>query len=211
MAYTAPTLAELRASVLRDLRDPNAEVFSNTEVDDYIRGGIADLNTVAPIEGSETIPFAVAQTAYTTVLKEPFRVEVWREGKPWAQVPYNTDNLMQQGWEWMAGDITLPHAYLNYLVLGDLLICYGYTSRDYPELDTDVLEVDPDGEFAIRRYAQAQGYGSLSSDRALFQQWQAQPNNSDVTPAGLEGMRSRAEGMWNSERNHLRILRRAPN
>lgn len=211
MAYTPPTLAELRASVLRDLRDPAGNAFSSAEVDDYIAGGLADLNAVAPIESSENLAFVVGQTAYATVLKHPYRVEVWREGKPLTQVPYNVDNLMQQGWEWFGGTITLPQGYLLTLVLGDQLIAYGYTERDYPEVDTDTIECDAGGEFAIRKYATAQGYGSLSSDRALFQQWQAQANNADVTPAGLEGMRTRAEAMWDRERNHQRILLRVPN
>ena len=79
------TLAELTDGVYRDLADEAKAVFSILQVEDFIRGGIADLNRVAPHRHrSTTLPLTtdvdtgvVTEFAYDIPIELPYRVEVF--------------------------------------------------------------------------------------------------------------------------------------
>ena len=55
MVYSPPTLDELRARVARDLQDPTLQAFTTSDIDDYINGGISEINGLRPLETKVTI------------------------------------------------------------------------------------------------------------------------------------------------------------
>ncbi len=210
MAYTPPTRLELRDNIARDLRDPAYAAFSTQDVDDFINFGIAEVNRVYPAEHIEEFAITdVEDREYATVLTHIWRVEMWRDGK-WYQllVPNDSDSSIG-GWELYAQLLTVPDlsSYLN--VDSDIFKAWGYTERPTLSEDTDVLEyADIDAEMGIRTFAVQQGYGRLLNDRSLFQQWQTQANNADVSPTQLNGMFALRAGEWDTLRNRIRRVRR---
>lgn len=71
-----PTLDELTTSVFRDLADEAQAVFTDLQVQDFIRGGIAELNRIAPPETTEDIDLVQGTYEYATTISLPYDVEL---------------------------------------------------------------------------------------------------------------------------------------
>ena len=210
MVYTPPTLLDLRERVARDLRDPEFAAFATADVDDFVNFGIAEVNRVYPAEFVEEFDITdVEDTEYATVLTHVWRLEVWRNSRSFMTISPNDADSSRGGWELYAQVINIPD-YRNTLNIDtDVLKAWGYTDRLALTADEDVLEyADLDAEMGIRTFAAQQGYGRLLNDRSLFQQWQTQTNNSDVSPTQLNGMFALRAGEWDTLRNRIRRIRR---
>jgi hypothetical protein len=72
-------------------------------------------------------------------------------------------------------------------------------------MDTDLDEA---GIFAGLIFVQMRAYRRLSIDRAKFQQFQQNPENSDVTMASLMGSYSSVRQDWEDKKVELRSIRK---
>jgi hypothetical protein len=232
-----PTLDALTTSVFRDLADEGKQVFTTLQVEDFIRGGIVELNRVAPVDAVENIDFVEGQTVYPTSMTLVYGASLRdKTGRTVAVI----DPLAP-------GD---PHIYgYVHRIVGDggvievtpgmveavfadqtedadrlFIRLAGYARRPLPYVTTVLSDPDDetsplvaiqpevtlgsDEEFAVREYAKAEGFTLLTHDRALFQQWIGQTNNTDVSPVMMMNMAGQARAEWNRRRGLIRTVRR---
>jgi hypothetical protein len=203
-----PTLAQLRTSVSRDLRDTGNRTFLTAYVNDLINAGIEEVGRLYPVETIDSIDVAASTYAYATTLQQAFRCEVWRSGAFSALIPQAEEDS-QSGWDLFAGQLLLPKGIIDGLVPAtDDLHLWGYDQRIQLVNDNDVSDLDSTAEWGVRHYARAQAFTLMNNDRALFKQWQGQSNNTDVTLSQLSQMVSLYTSEWDRQRNYLRRLRR---
>jgi hypothetical protein len=224
-----PTLEELSDGVFRDLADEAKEVFSVLQVEDFIRGGIAELNRVAPTDTVYDVPLitdpdtdVVTQFTYDTPIELPYSVEVVRpsDGARWSlsNPGDGGDNEQQGGYTFRrtptGGVIDFPKWYLVQFDAVNLGIrLSGYATRPLPASVTPpdpspTVPLSSEEEYSVRTYAKAEGYDMLSHDRALFAQWQGQTNNTDVSPTQMMQMAGNARQEWDRQRGLIRTVRR---
>jgi len=211
MPYTPPSLATLRASVARDLRDPTYKTFSTTEVNDLINAGIVEVSRVAPVESLQSVVFQGNQAEYPVAVTDAFRVELYVDGEYNATIPPNTDDdSAQGGWDLFGGMLHVPWSLVPRLSedTQDTFRVWGYRNRSTLSADNESLEGDADIEQSVRTYALLEGYQRLVNSRALFQQWVQTPGNSDVSPTQLMGFAQTYESQWQRIRQQMRKLRR---
>ena len=214
MVYSPPTLDELRARVARDLQDPTLQAFTTSDIDDYINGGISEINGLRPLETKVTIT-DLAQLD-DVGLDYIFKVDsLATSGLGENLIPPNNDESnFQNGWTYFAGSLVLPQDFVRLLTAGFeqaamLLVVYGYRSRDQLVLPDQVADFNQDqDEQAVRQYARWRGLGALRDDRALYQQWQTAANNADVSPTQLTNMAQVSDSEWARTRRRIYEIRR---
>jgi len=218
------TLNDLTAGVYRDLADEDKAVFSTAQVQDFIRGGIADLNRVAPTDTFEDITLVtdvdtgkVIQFSYATIIQLPYRVEIRRLEDGWV---WNLNEPVD-GWVGSGGFNFYPTsdggridfpiwALAEFPAATYGLRIHGYAARPMPDPvtpDTD-LPLSVEEEYSVRAYARSQGFDTLAHDRSLFAQWQGQTNNTDVSPTQMMQMAAGAKQEWDRHRGLIRTVRR---
>lgn len=222
--YAAPQLADLRVSVARDLRDPDNETFTPEQVLDFINEGIVELNRIRPIEARETYvgddPLTSLPFNYVFMVEHCVQANV---GDPlaWSTVSPSEEEhgYGRNGWTYFGNELhfspqiayNIARAIDAYTAAQVHLAVWGYQDRDLIS-GLDETEVAPflDGrdEFAVRKYARLSGFRALSQDRALYQQWQQQANNSDISETQLNGMVNTYAGDWERVRKGLYTPRR---
>lgn len=218
MPWTTPTQAELRTMVRRDLRDTGPKyTFTDNQIIDYVNEGIIELTRAKPVEDHFFIHDASEQNNLG-------KIDVWLiwlrgPGTYQEVLPPLDENSPTQGWMYYSGTLSLGRvlqARFDALVESDpdyMLSCWGYRARDIFRDDAeDVVAdfIDAEDEVAVRRYSRWAGYRALDGDRALFQQWQTQANNSDVSPTQLTQMLATAEQEWDHLRRKIMLPRRVP-
>ena len=205
-----PTLAELQDACSRDLRDPQKKTFTDANLTDFINGGLEEVGRVYPREALESISLSSNTYAYESALQAIFRVEVWKGGKQTGLLEGGADSASSQaGWELWAGSLRLPVASVDGIPSGSTLEVWGYEGYPTLEFDGDDSMLDQSGEWGVRRYVRATAFAQLQGDRALFKQWQAASQNSDVSLNMLTQLTGFYTEEWDRTRNHLRRLRRA--
>lgn len=212
MTYTPPTRAALRASVLRDLRDPNGATFTANEVDDLLFISIVEVGRIYPKEDVRELTVASDyQRQIACDAASLFRVEVIRDGRVVAAVPYNThENTAEGGWDLHGGNLFLPWFVSGGLLTDDspTVRVWGYWERDQFTGDSDTLDGDAETEFAVRTFSVLNGYQRLQNDRLLFQQWLTNTGNTDVSPNQLSQTVDLYQRQWSEARNRLRKVQR---
>jgi hypothetical protein len=224
-----PTLADLTNSVFSDLADgPPGLVFTQLQVEDFIRGGIADLNRVAPTDSIDDLDLVldpdtnlITTFAYDTPINLPYRVEWRRSSDGWTQpIPEAVEGESGvTGFVFRqtpaGGNIEFP-----YWMLGGIdgsiygIRLHGYAARPLPyTTDPDpalspAIAVTPEEEYSIRAYAKSAGFDLLAHDRSLFAQWAGQTNNTDVSPTQMMQMAGGAKQEWDRHRSLIRTVRR---
>jgi hypothetical protein len=211
-----PLLSELATSVYRDLGDEGKVVFSPLQVEDFIRGGIAELNRVAPMEIIEDITLhvdpngVIDQWDYDVPIGLPYGVEVRSvDGAVAGLGPglHYSFRTTPRG-----GVIELNKFYLSSVDPALYTIrVRGYGPRPLPSSNggqDPAVDVSPDEEYSVREFARAQGYDLLAHDRSLFGQWQGQTNNTDVSPTQMLQLASSAKAEWSRRRGLIRVVRR---
>jgi hypothetical protein len=213
MAYTQPTLVQLRDSIESKLRDTANEAFSAAEVDALLNEGIVEVNRLYPLMVIEDVDVVDTDEdgnidrEYTVASTEVSRAEVWRESAFRSVIP-QMDGEADSGWDLWGTTFTVP----NFVSLDedlDTVRLYGYQDRDVLDDDADVLESDAEAEYAIRSYAVLMGYQRLQNDRSLYQQWLKAPGNNEMSPNQLDSMVNTYIAQWERLRGHLRRMRRA--
>jgi|SRR5215471_3026717 len=213
--YVAPSLGDLVTSISRDLHDPGNGAFSSVEVTDLINMGIAEVNNLVPKEYREVIPLVDDQYEYALdpLVNAIFRVEVWRNSDSvmrYFQTVPKVDGAAGTGWQFFNGSVLMPPSMTWDTSLQDSITVYGYKDRGPMYDDTlDFFDGDLNDEMILRSFCQHTSFERLIASRALFQQWQTQANNADVSATQLIQMGAMYSGEWRSLRARVRRMRRA--
>lgn len=203
-----PTLAELRESVSRDLRDTANRTFLPEYVNDLINAGIEEVGRLYPLEQVDVIVPIAATYSYATSIETAFRLEWWRSDRLYRVMPEGEDDS-QSGWDLFAGELHVPVGMIEQAVVAtDEMHLWGYGQRAQLTSDLQVSDLDATAEWGVRRFARSQAFNLMANDRAMFKQWQGQSNNTDVSPTQLNQMVSLYQSEWDRHRNYLRRLRR---
>lgn len=222
MAYDPPLRSEMGQVVLRALRDPAGSVFPIETVNDFISQAMADLSAYRPREARQVAPWPLDTpspiTEFTSVWKVEFKVAQSNNYIRTIGIPYGDSNSAENraGWDFYGGELILPPFWLVRMTAtaGDApaeLWVWGYQDRDLPTNDGDVLDlVDATDYTCVLNHCKALGFELLTHDRALYQQWLAATNNTDVSPTQLSGMASQAESTYQRSRARNTKMRRVP-
>lgn len=210
------TLADLQTSAARVLRDPGTATWSAAELTDMINEGIQEVSGVYPRDvaliQNITISAAVFSYALPAGIDHIYRIDVYATTTiaPPAgflySLPPNNGEGPNSGWETHAGAIFLPPQYLP--VAGYTLSLFGYCAYVQLAAATDATDMDTKARLAVMAWVQYDGFKRLLTDRANFQQWQLNSNNTDVTTATMNQMVLFAERAWQTKRNQLRKFRK---
>jgi hypothetical protein len=214
-AYVPPDQETLRTSVSRDLHDVDNKAFATSEVNDMINQGIAEANLLMPKEYRDTVALvdSVFEYPLTPTVTDIFRVEVWRNNQNdvlsfYAHLPPKDEDSIS-GWEWYGGSLMIPTTTDIDTDSNDSLVVWGYQDRDPLLDDAEVLDGNLTAEYVVRAYCAFTAFQRLIASRSLFQQWQTQANNSDVSATQLLGMASVYSREWRELRMRVRRLRRS--
>lgn len=202
------TLSDLRTYLARDLRDTSNNTWGVTTLDDLINQGIDTLADVYPKEIVQTIGTVAAGTvsysasSFTNI----YRLDVYTSaGSYRAEIPHGIGGA-NSGWELHGSVVYLPPSYT--WTAGDTLRAFGYGRYIQLSASTQTTDLDATGIFAVRVFGVAEAYGRLISDRAAFQQWQANAQGVDTTALGLAQLASQARERWRREQQRLRRMRK---
>ena len=211
--YTPLPFSQLRLDIANDLRDPTFKTFTIGQIDDLVNEGIAELNRLRPLEAIEELTLVEDGRSYPTSMQQVFLVEGKRAGDvawwPIAESDYAAGVGSQGGWTLFAGTIALPGSMTPLDPATDYIRVWGYRDRDPLKLDGDVPEfIDSSDEEAVRAYARYTALEMLLHERTLYQQWQTQSNNSDISTTQLLQSASSYQREWATLRKRLVRLRR---
>jgi hypothetical protein len=222
VAFDPPLRSEMGAVVLRALRDTKGSVFPAETVNDFISQAMADLSSYRPKEAREVaawpldLPPAAPFQDFTSIWKVDFRVSTSSTVVRVIGIPYGDSNSAENraGWDFYAGQLIIPTFWLNKLdaTAGDNpaeMVVWGYQDRAIPVSDGDVLDLTDAADYnCVLNHCKALGFELLTHDRALYQQWLAATNNTDVSPTQLSGMAGQAEGTFQRTRSRNTKMRR---
>jgi hypothetical protein len=210
----AITLLALRTIVRRDLRDSGAtNTWSNDELNDMIKWGTQEVSRIRPQETYEEVAYtAPAVGAFFTIntltLDTVYRVDVYKDSKLVASIPFAQDAQATGGWDFINGKLHMPPYYV--MPNGSTLRVFGYKHYTQPTIDTSSIELDDDGVNAVRAWVQKEAMFMLIADRVKFQQWQVASGASDTNSIQLAQLYSAAERRWTSVSKAVRRVRKNP-
>lgn len=225
MVFSAPTRSEMQTTVWRALRDPGGTVFPPETINDYIDQALADLSSYRPKEQVEvaawpldifTPPFQDFTAIWkveVVIIDDPSSTSVRTINIPYAN---SSSEVNRSGWEFFGGILYIPQFWAGRIDMtsGDNpaeMHVWGYADRDLPDDDTSILDLNDATDYlCVTNHCKAQGFETLTHDRALYQQWLAATNNTDVSPTQLQGMYAQAEGMFEKTRSRHTKMRRMP-
>lgn len=220
--FSAPTRLEMQATVLRALRDPNGTVFPPETINDFISQAMADLSGYRPKEKRETAAWPL------DIYTPPFGqfTAIWRVEVQVADtarlrtisIPYGDSSAQSNraGWDFYEGQLVLSAFWVTRIdaTVGDYpadMVVWGYADRDIPLDDDEILDLtDATDYLCVTNHCKSQGFELLNHDRALYQQWLASTNNTDVSPTQLQGMYSQSEATFQRSRARNTKMRRMP-
>jgi hypothetical protein len=133
-------------------------------------------------------------------------------------IPYadSSSEANRAGWDFFGGILTIPLFWSSRIdaTVGDNaaeMHVWGYADRDLPDDDDSLLDlVDATDYLCVVNHCKSQGFESLTHDRALYQQWLAATNNTDVSPTQLQGMYGQADAQYEKTRARSSKMRRMP-
>ena len=202
------SLSDLRTTVSRRLRDSANGTWSVAEIDDLINQGIDEIADFYPKEIVQTIGTVAASTySYSaSSFSSIYRLDIYTSAGSYRDTFPAGIGGANSGWELHGGILYLPPAYS--FTATDTLQAWGYGRYIQLSASTDTTDLSQSGIWALVTYCQAEGFAQLVGDRALFQQWQASPGNSDVTAVVLGQLASAAQGRWRNQQRRLRRMRK---
>ncbi len=222
MAFNPPLRSDMGAVVLRALRDPNGSVFPSATVNDFIDQAMADLSAYRPKEQMEIAPWPLPTdippfSGFTSIWKVECRsMSLPNNYIKTIFIPYSASNAddNRAGWDFYGGTLYIDDYYTRRIDALDVsasveMWVWGYADHDLPDADTDILDlVDATDYNCVLNHCKSMGFELLTHDRALYQQWLAATNNTDVSPTQLGGMASFAEGTFQRTRARNTKIRR---
>jgi hypothetical protein len=210
------TLAALTTTVRRNLRDSTAGVqtFSDAEVGDMIGRGIESLTSFYP--QALVVQVTISASAYTyaipTGLTEIFRVDVIAADGSILNDGFSPSpgQGTEGGWDKHGSTLFIPRSWI--WTAGTTLRLWGYgpwTYIDSSSASTAVTNLDQPALDAVYEYVTWAAFERLCSDRSKFQQWQINPDNTNVQPITLYSLKEGAWRRWEKEKSRLRMVRRS--
>lgn len=225
MVFAAPTRSEMATTVLRALRDPGGTVFPVETINDFINNALADLSAYRPKEVVETAAWPL--DIFTPPFQEftaVWRVEVRVQDAGGLSdlrtifIPYGDPSGVgnRAGWDFYGGQLIIPTWWSTRIdgTVGDSpaeCVVWGYGDRDLPDDDASILDLNDATDYlCVTNHCKSQGFELLTHDRALYQQWLAATNNTDVSPTQLSGMVNQAEATYQKSKARNSKTRRMP-
>ena len=202
------TLADLETTVARRLRDSGNATWTLPELADLINQGIDEIADFYPREIVQTIGtvsagvISYAVSSYTNI----YRLDIYTSAGSYKDTMPAGIGGANSGWEMHGGVLYLPPAY-SYTT-GDTLRAWGYGRFTQLATSTSVTDLDQSAIWALVTYCQAEGLTQLVDGRANFQQWQANSNNTDVTPDSIARLARGAQDRWRASQRRLRRMRK---
>jgi hypothetical protein len=224
VAYVPPTRSAFRTTVLRALRDPNGVVFPAATVNDFIHEALMDLSAYRPDEMTATQPWEVGLTGFPSTFVADVS-DIWQMvarvsdlNVPNMYIPHADYADGRSGWDFLSPNILrlgrIWLVRLSQLAERDPSLevaIYGYKYRALPTSDASFLDLNnPIDQFCVTQHCKMLGFQMLNADRALYQQWLAATNNTDVSPTQLAGMLTNSESSYDRARHRNTIVRRRP-
>lgn len=203
------TLATLRTKLADAIRDPALATFDSASLDYIINQGLTQVSRFHPREAVDSITLSVSVNSYATNVEftNIYRVDRYNSAGTYQEtLPTNTGDGPNSGWEWHANILWIPPS--RTWTTGDILKPFGYAGYAQLTADDDEPPLDAAAEWAIIVFGQVECFGRLVQDRTAFQQWQANPVNTDVTALSLANIYASAQRRWEEEKSTLRRMRK---
>lgn len=220
--------ATLMLKIARELRDPAYKTFSQADLRDFIADGLAEIGDTAPELFQENIT-PIANTAEYRLRSGSFSaavreigltlVELWTNATPSLPVlefvaassaPIKNS---QAGWRVWNGTLALTQSQVSVISpTAHIIRVWGYSPFAIPAAggggaDDIELPLSTALGSALAVYARKEGMERLNVSRDLYQQWQTQSNNTDVSPAALMNALTLARDEWRRLSRKLVVLR----
>jgi len=220
------TYLELRQKVGRAIQDPDNLTFGVQTVKDVVASSWQEISRVAPERYTEditplddTLSYQLRADVFTAPNDdiELNRVEIWDGSvtpnlpSKWV-VPKSVHpsglSYSQAGWEVWAGLLYLPNRYVSGIdPTRHIIRVWGYSPWEMPVNDSDDISIGASLEEALVIHTRIGFLERLTSNRALFKQWQTRSNNTDVSMASLMSDLSEAEEKWRRLSRSLYVQR----
>jgi hypothetical protein len=209
--YIAPDFDHLKDAVALDLRDVLFKTFTEPMVGSLINEGIAELDRLRPWPRVVALAWTYPATDIALGRQQIIALEAQNyTDAPWRYVPQCSrtfEGIAADGWDQWGDTLILPQGILTSDTTAFRALCY--EDRDPLKNETDVAQFfDMTDEEVVRAYARWTALEMLLHDRTLYQQWQTQANNSDVSPTQLLQMASTFKQEWSDLRKRAVLLRR---
>ena len=202
------TLLDIRADVARRVRDTSYATWTTGEIDDRINQGIDALAAFYPKEiVSDFATIAAGVSSYAaSSFTNIYRIDIYSGTTLQRTMPHGNGDGPNSGWELHSGKVWLPPSFP--VATGYVLRAFGYGAYINLDASSSVTDLDTSGRQAVQVFAEVELLTSLIYDRAKFQQWQTDSNNTDVTALALAQLHAGAMARWNRERQRLRRMRK---
>ncbi len=227
MVYQTPTRSAFRATVLRALRDPNGTVFTAATVNDFINEAIMDLSAYRPHDVQRGMNWEEdtwsVDAGFTDDVLDIWQVIARANNLDARQrtlfIPHADYQNDRAGWDYLGqgAGLRISRFWIERLQAWAAreenltLNFYGYGYRALPSGDASFLDFhNVIDQFCALQHCKMLGFQMLSHDRALYQQWLAATNNTDVSPTQLNGMLTTSEASFDRARRRNTILLRRP-
>lgn len=220
------TYLELRSKIARAIQDPDNGTFSDETIKDVVSSVWADLGRAAPQQFQEDITPVANTLAYdlrSDVFADPNpdvelrNVEIWdttstpNTAAYWVTPKKAHPNDLahsQAGWEVWNGTLYLPNRYVGLMdPTVHAIRVWGYSPWVMPILDADTMPFPHSYEEALVVGANVGILRRLTSNRALFTQWQTRSNNTDVSMASLMNDLEAAKDEWRRLTRAIQVAR----
>lgn len=203
------TLADLRTKLALDLRDTGNDTFTTAELDDLINEGIDVVGGFYPREVVTTAGtvssgvFTYDLSAFTNI----YRVDLYTsDGVFRTTIPHGIGDGPNSGWETHAGVLYIPPSWTY--SEGDTVRVFGYAAYTQLSASTATTDLNTQATAVALLYAQAEAMQRLVFDRAKFQQWVADSNNTDVNGLTMAQLADQASARFERRKAALRKIRK---
>lgn len=206
------TLSDLETTIAAALRDSAKATFAASELDAMINQGIDALSSFYPKEvadSSLTISAGVFTYALPSTITRVFRADIYTSAGSYRFTMPKAIEVTEgpnSGWETHGGVFYLPPSYTYQA--GDVIRLYGYGGYIQLSASSATTDLDQSAIWALVAFCQNKAFGRLAMDRGLYQQWQTESGNSDVSLAALASAREQARREWRDEMQRLRRMRK---
>lgn len=202
------TLSDIRTTVARKVRDTTNATWNTNELNDAINQGIDAIGAFYPKDIVSTFATVSAgvlsypASSYSNI----YRIEVYSGTTHMGDLSPSLGDGADSGWELHGGVIYLPPGYT--VGAGYTLRAFGYGPYIQLASDTSVTDLDTSGLFALYCYCRYELFSALTVDRAKYQQWQGDTNNTDTTTTAMVQLAAWAEAKWEREKQRLKKMRK---
>ena len=203
-------LSDIRTEVANAVRDTTNATFSTAEMNYYINRGIDAVSDIFPLETTDysiALVSGVSTYAPSVTFSQIFRVDIHSNSDSYLGVlPFSLGEGRQSGWEFHAGILWIPPLFT--FPSNAKIRLWGYSRYAQLAADSATTDMSRTAIDGVIAYCASEALSALMMDRAKFQQWQVNSNNTDVTALTLAQLAARADLRWKREQQRLRRLRR---